>query len=157
MTSFKVFAPIIFLLVINQTFAQSAFDRMSNEKMNKILIREAKSVTGSEGAWEANYKDVTLTILTSADHNRMRIVSPVIKVEDLETGQMETMLEANFDKALDAKYSIYNGIVWSTFTHPLGELTVEQFKDAMGQVVNLVNSFGTTYTSTHLVFGGGEK
>ena len=64
------------------------------------------------------------------------------------------MLEANFDKALDPKYSIYKGVVWSAFTHPLSELTVEQFKDALKQVVRLADNFGGSFTSTDFVFGG---
>ena len=64
------------------------------------------------------------------------------------------MLEANFHSALDAKYSMFEGFVISVYTHPLRELTRDQFVDAMGQVVNLAQNFGTTYSSTSLIFGG---
>ena len=67
------------------------------------------------------------------------------------------MLEANFDRALDAKYSIYQDVVWSVYTHPLGELTVEQFKDALNQVARLSQNFGGSYTSTDWIFGDGEN
>jgi len=53
--------------------------------------------------------------------------------------------------------SIFEGFVISVFTHPLRELTRDQFVDAMGQVVNLAQNFGTTYSSTSLIFGGGEN
>ncbi|MEM7549619.1 MAG: hypothetical protein AAF363_08090 [Bacteroidota bacterium] len=84
----------------------------------------------------------------------MRIISPVAETNDMSKEQFEVLLEANFDRALDAKYSIYDNIVWSAFTHPLKELTEEQLVDALRQVVNLVNNFGTTFTSTDMVFGG---
>jgi len=64
------------------------------------------------------------------------------------------LLEANFDRALDAKYCLYEGFVCSVFTHPLKELQDHQFVDALQQVVNLANNYGTTFTSTDFVFGG---
>jgi hypothetical protein len=66
---------------------------------------------------------------------------------------MRILLEANFDRALDPKYSIYKGFLWSTYTHPLAELTVEQVRDALKQVVVLADNYGTTYTSTDMIFG----
>lgn len=148
---------MFFAVLTTVSAAQSAFDKMTNLKMKKILMRESEDVKGGLGSWEVSYREKSLTILTSEEHNRMRIVSPIVKLSEVDAKDRLILLEANFDKALDAKYAVYNEIVWSSFTHPLGELTVEQFKDAMDQVVNLVNNYGTTYSSTHLVFGGGEE
>ena len=68
------------------------------------------------------------------------------------------MLEANFHSALDAKYSIWEGVVISVYTHPLKELSSEQFTDALKQVVRLSQTFGTTFSSTEFIFGGeGEE
>ena len=64
-------------------------------------------------------------------------------------------MEANFDRALDAKYAIANGVLWSVFAHPLKELTKEQTIDAFNQVRNLVYNYGSSYTSTDILFGGG--
>ncbi|MEM1124681.1 MAG: hypothetical protein AAGJ18_29850, partial [Bacteroidota bacterium] len=55
--------------------------------------------------------------------------------------------------ALDAKYALYSGFVVSLFTHPLQELTEDQFKDAVKQVAVAAQNFGTTYSSTDLIFG----
>ena len=136
------------------THAQSAFDKMNNEKMQKILYREVQDIEGELGRWQFNFQNRPMMILTDESANRMRIMSPVIEEGELKDGQKKKMLEANFDRALDAKYAIYQGVVWSVFTHPLSELTVEQFKDAMKQVAALADNFGTTYTSTDFVFGG---
>lgn len=78
----------------------------------------------------------------------------MIEETELEEEQYKLMLEANFDRALDAKYALFDGIVWSVFTHPLAELEVEQFKIAMNQVITLSETFGSTYNSTDFVFGG---
>ena len=44
----------------------------------------------------------------------------------------------------------------SVYTHPLKELTPEQLKDALAQVIILANNFGGTYSSTDLLFGQGQ-
>jgi len=36
-------------------------------------------------------------------------------------------MQANFDSALDARYAIAKGKLWSAFIHPLSELNEEQF------------------------------
>lgn len=150
----RVLAFLIGQCCCHLLFGQSAFDKMSNEKIEKILYRETQNVEGVRGRWQFELHETTLMILTDEEANRMRIMAPIAEEKDLETDQYKTMLEANFDRALDAKYAVFQGVVWSVFTHPLAELTVEQLKDAMQQVVNLSQNFGGSYTSTDFVFGG---
>jgi len=145
---------VLFLFLSNFLAAQSAFDKMTNEKMNKILLRESTKVEGGNGNWQIEYAERFLIIITDENFNRMRIISPVVELDKIDDKEFKILLESNFDKALDAKYAIYNDVLWSTFTHPLGELTVEQLKDAMKQVATLSKTYGTTYTSTDFVFGG---
>jgi len=59
----------------------------------------------------------------------------------------------DFHSALDAKYSLYEGFVIGIYTHPLQELDEKQMVNAMQQVVNLSKNFGTSYTSTDVMFG----
>jgi len=122
--------------------------------MEKIIIREAEKVEGETGNWQIIFKEIPVFIITDEVHNRMRIMTPITEEKEINAEIMKIMLEANFDKALDSKYSVFKGYVWSVFTHPLAELTVEQFKDALKQVVTLANNYGSSYTSTDLVFGG---
>jgi hypothetical protein len=84
-------------------------------------------------------------------------MTPIIEEENLDLSDMKLLLEANFDRALDAKYSLYQGLLWSSFTHPLQELTVEQLKDAIKQVATLADRYGDTYSSTDLVFGSSNE
>ncbi len=81
----------------------------------------------------------------------------LLEEENLDLNDMKLLLEANFDRALDAKYSLYQGLLWSSFTHPLQELTVEQLKDAIKQVATLADRYGDTYSSTDLVFGSSNS
>ena len=80
----------------------------------------------------------------------------VIEESKLKEEDLKTMMEANFDRALDAKYALSNGVLWSVYAHPLKELQKEQLIDAIYQVKNLVNNYGTSYTSTDFIFGGGN-
>ncbi len=152
----KFLSAIFFLFLVQVAISQNAFDDMTNEKIQKILYREAQDVEGQLGAWQFNYRQHQTMILTDENANRMRIMTPIIEEKDLEEEQYKLMLEANFDRALDAKYALFDGIVWSVFTHPLAELEVEQLKNALNQVITLSETFGSTYNSTDFVFGGGN-
>ncbi len=145
------------MLAVGMAVSLSAQKGMNNDRMFEILEREAADVQGEKGFWEVEYRDHMLLVVTDTDNNRMRIFTPVIEERMVEREVLIAMLEANFHSALDAKYSIYEGFVISVFTHPLKELTSFQFIDAMQQVVNLAENFGTTYSSTDLIFGGEQE
>ena len=93
-----------------------------------------------------------MALLTSVEHNRMRIVSPVVKESRLTREQRRRILEANFHTALDARYATSQGTVYATFIHPLSQLTAAELRSAISQVANLVKTFGTTYSSGALEF-----
>ena len=133
-------------------FAQS---EMNNVKMEKILEKIGDKIEGTSGNWQVVYGDQILFIITDETNNRMRIFTPIADQKDIEKEELVTMLEANFHAALDAKYALYGGFVVSLFTHPLKELTNHQLKDAVKQVAVAGQNFGTTYSSTDLIFGGG--
>jgi hypothetical protein len=75
-----------------------------------------------------------MVVVTDESHNRMRIISPVAKVEDLTKIQLQRCMEANFHTAADVKYAISNGLVWTCYINPLKELSADQFKDGVKQV-----------------------
>jgi len=131
----------------------SAQDKMSNKKLEKTLKKFTDEIEGESGNWQVLYKDFPLFVLTDESSNRMRIFTPILEEHELKVGQMKKMLEANFHSALDAKYSLYEGFVIGIYTHPLVELNEKQMMDAMQQVVNLSKNFGTSYTSTEVIFG----
>lgn len=47
--------------------------------------------------------------------------------------------------------------MWATFIHPLSTLHDRQFISAIGQTVNLALTFGTTFSSGAMSFGGGDS
>lgn len=142
---------------LEKTDKKNPSGKMTNERLQELLTAETKKVEGQLGNWRADYNGLPLFIITDENANRMRIISPIIEEKKLTAADLKTLLEANFDKALDAKYSIYQKLLWSTYAHPLGELTDDQFKDALKQVFNLVRTYGTSYSSTGVVFGAQEQ
>lgn len=141
---------------MNADTANTPSTKFDNNKIHEILLSVCDSVKGVKGNWQVIYKRRYLFIITDESHNRMRIITPVVEEKKLKKEDMKTLLEANFHKALDAKYCLYNSFLWSAFMHPLIEMNTVLFKDAMNQVVQLADTYGTSYTSTDLIFGGGK-
>lgn len=128
---------------------------MTNARMDSILRTLPAEIEGEPGGWTLQVGDTPLVVITDARANRMRIFSPVVEETEVDEAMLAKLLEANFHSALDAKYAVYRGFVVSVFTHPLGELTDAQFEDALLQVLTLTRTYGTTFSSTDKVFGGG--
>ena len=128
---------------------------MNNLKLGEIIQMMGDSVEGQSGAWQFMYEDRMMIVITDEGFNRMRIISPIIEVQELTSEYLHKALIANFHTALDVKYAISDEVMWSVFLHPLKELSGSQFRDAVRQVYNAADSFGTTFSSTDLVFPGG--
>ena len=128
---------------------------MDNEQLGK-LIRETTAAIDEDqpGFWKFEFSGSLVLVITDESHNRMRIMTPVFDVDTIPTETFRVLLSANFDRALDARYCINDNVLWSAFLHPLRELEDHQFLNALKQVVTLSNNYGTTYTSSDLVYGG---
>jgi len=48
-------------------------------------------------------------------------------------------------------------LLWSAYIHPLSVLSDHQFIDGLAQTVNLAATYGSTYSSGALIFGGGDS
>ena len=153
------FRPLIAVILASFTLsgAQAADTAMNNERLGALILRIDENADGRPGFWRATVAGRVVTVITDENADRMRIISPVARAEDLDAALMFRMLQANFDTALDARYSIAQGILWSLYLHPLDALSDEQFLTGVGQVVNLAASFGTTFSSGGLSFGGGDS
>ena len=136
---------------------------MTLSRLDQIIRRlDPKTTVPQPGSWKFTISErpviiVTDIIVTDIIANRMRIISPITKVAGLPPGALERMMQANFDTALDARYAIARGVVWATFIHPLRELHDRQFISAIGQTVNLSLTFGKTFSSGAMSFGGGDS
>ncbi|MCB0569361.1 MAG: hypothetical protein KDC66_06350 [Phaeodactylibacter sp.] len=144
----------VFCLALAGPAWVQAQHKMDDKKIEKALRKAGVELEGERGSWLAYHGKRVLLVLSDEQNNRMRIFTPIIEEKEIGPSQKERMLRANFHSALDAKYSIYEGYVVSVFTHPLRELSESQLLDAIHQVVNLADTFGTTYSSTELIFDG---
>ncbi|MEM7327801.1 MAG: hypothetical protein AAF437_03615 [Pseudomonadota bacterium] len=101
--------------------------------------------------------DVTVTLVFDINADRMRLFSQIVPSDALSGPELRRLMQANFDTALDARYAIAQGQLWSTFIHPLASLTQEDFVSALAQTVTLVKTYGTTFSSGAMSFGGGDS
>ena len=128
---------------------------MNNKQLGVLIHKAATQIHEDQlGFWKFEVGDSIVFVITDESHNRMRIMSPVIELGSVASDELQTLLEANYDRALDARYCIKNEVIWSAFLHPLAELNDRQFLAALAQVVTLKSNFGSTYTSSDIVFGG---
>ena len=130
---------------------------MTNDRLDGLIRQTSKTVKGEAGYWQIKIGGRDVLVITDARHNRMRIMSPVAAQDQLDKDELIRLLEANFGSALDSKYALRDQTLWSVFTHPLAELSDEQFLDCMAQVANLADNFGRSYASSNLIFGGGSS
>lgn len=146
--------------VPEQLMEETLTTGMNNEQLAAIIQRIDPEYTGRPGLWQLRIEsigDKTITVITDTNADRMRIVIPIRKADDLNQEEMYRILQANYDSALDARYAIGQGILWSTFIHPLSSLNDKDFLSGMGQTINIVTTYGKTYSSGMFTFGGGDS
>lgn len=134
-----------------------AAQSMDNTRMDSIFRVVLDSVTGEPGRWELTIGDFKMLCITDETHDRMRIITPVQRLEDATPEEIYKCLEANFHSALDVRYAIADELIWVAFIHPLGALQDDQLIDALAQVRSAALTYGTIYTSTNLVFPKPEE
>ncbi|MEM6749469.1 MAG: hypothetical protein AAF612_03270 [Planctomycetota bacterium] len=108
------------------------------------------------GQWRFFFEERPVVVVTDARAGRMRVISPVAQ-GPIEPDRMQRVLEANFGTALDARYALRDGVLWSAFIHPLPSLDRGEFYNGVAQVITLAETYGTTYSSSGLRFGPGAN
>ncbi len=135
----KIRVILLILFLTGSSFIQS--QNMNNADLEKIIYVVSDTIQGTTGNWQFVIEDKLFICVTDENHNRMRIISPIIEEFKLSNSDRQKLLEANFHTALDARYAIANDYLWAVFIHPLKELSKEQVMDAINQVqlTNLPN------------------
>ena len=130
---------------------------MNNQRLGILIKRIDGSAQGKPGFWRFIVEGREVSVITDERANRMRIIVPIAPAANISTERLVRMMQANFDSALDARYSIAKDIVWGAFIHPLRELGDQEFLSGLGQAVNLALTYGEGYSSGALIFGGGDS
>lgn len=128
---------------------------MSNERLKVLIEKTASEILENQlGFWKFKIGEALVFVITDESHNRMRIMSPIVDIASISQDEWLVLMSANFDRALDARFCVNDNVLWSAFIHPLQELEPQQFLNALDQVITLAGNYGTTYSSTDIVFGG---
>ena len=130
---------------------------MTAERLAELILRVDRDATLEGASWSFKVADIDAIVIFDINADRMRVVIPIGRADALESEELLRLMQANFDSALDARYAIGQGLLWGTFIHPLSTLTDEEFLVGLGQTVNVVISYGTSYSSGMFIFGGGDS
>lgn len=126
---------------------------MTQSRLAEIVKNLVDETQGNGNVLIFDFEAVSITMVSDGAANRMRLIAPVIEADKLTEQQVAATLVSNYHLALDARYAIGDGVLVSTFIHPLAELTRSQLLSAIRQVANLKKTFGTTYSSGELSYG----
>jgi len=147
----------IIIAMLFSSLSLASDEPMNNDRLEEIIKRIDTSAQGKPGFWRFIVEGREVSVITDERANRMRIIVPIAPADKIPNEKLVRMMQANFDSALDARYSIAKDIVWSAFIHPLKELGDEEFLSGLGQAVNLALTYGEGYSSGALIFGGGDS
>ena len=145
------------LLMMSAQTASAQHDAMTPERLVAIILDLDPDATVTPGGIELSIEDIPVMVMMAPAADRMRAMVPIASVQDVTPQEMERMMQANFDTALDARYAVAQGRVWGVYIHPLGALQRAQFLSGLAQTVNLARTYGTLYSGGAQVFGGGDS
>lgn len=127
---------------------------MTQGAMENIVASRVDVISQKRGYLVFRYKKIRMLLISDVKHDRMRIIAPITEYPALTTKIKDAAMESNFHLALDARYGVSKGVLYSAYIHPMSPLTKQQVVNALDQVSNLARTFGSTYSSGSLTFGG---
>lgn len=130
---------------------------MTADRIELILEAVCDDVLRNGRIFEGALQGRRFQLITDPAADRMRILTPIVRTSELDEAVLERLLKANFDTALDARYAIARGYLWSTYIHPLSPTTDAQLISGLAQTVTAAATFGSSYSSGALSFGGGDS
>ncbi|MEN8238986.1 MAG: type III secretion system chaperone [Actinomycetota bacterium] len=130
---------------------------MTVDRLGALIRNVDENAVQSSNSWVLTVAGLETIVVYDIDADRMRIMIPVGPAEAIALEELIRLMQANFDSALDARYAIAQGALWSVFIHPLSTLTDEEFLVGLGQTANVVLSYGTSYSSGVFIFGSGDS
>ncbi|MFQ6549250.1 hypothetical protein AADZ90_014930 [Aestuariibius sp. 2305UL40-4] len=130
---------------------------MTLERMARIAEALDPEARAQGNVIELTIDDIPVLIVTDPLADRMRAMVPIRSADGLSNDELMRLMQANFDSALDARYAVANGRLWSVFIHPLSPLKRDQFISGIGQTINVATTYGSLYTGGAMQFGGGDS
>lgn len=130
---------------------------MTAQRITQIALEIDMNAKVVANTVELTIADVPVLIVVAPQADRMRAMVPISSSEGLSPKDLARVMQANFDTALDARYAIAQGRLWSVYIHPLSALKQDQFLSGLAQTVNLARTYGQTYSAGATQFGGGDS
>ena len=134
-----------------------AAETMTQSRMEFLFAEHVDAIVGPPGTIQTRVDGINIYLISNPEIDRMRIIAPIAMVESLDPRVLRILLRANFASTLDARYAISEGIIYAAFLHPMSSLTPDLIESALFQVVSLVKTFGTSFTSQPLVQGDASE
>lgn len=148
---------IAFVVACIASLPARAHEPMSLDRLIEIVVTVDPEAEVAGTSMSMTVNEVPVIIVTDPGADRMRAMVPIRSAEGISDAEMRRMMQANFDTALDARYAVAKGRLWAVFIHPLSPLDKDEFLAGVGQAVNLATTYGSTYHSGLLSFGGGDS
>lgn len=126
-------------------------------QMDEVIKALDSKATRTGNSWQFTLEERVMLVVTDATAGRMRIITPIALIADLPEDAMQRLMQANFDTALDARYAVAQDLVWGAFLHPLDTLTQRDFASGILQTHSIGETFGTTFSSGAISYGGGDS
>jgi len=130
---------------------------MTAESLKTLLLQFDKEAKDQGNGVQFTLLERDLMMVFDEKADRMRVLTPIANASLLDEALMERMLQANFDAVLDVRYAVANNLVWAVYIHKLSTVTQDDFLSGIAQAVTAAETFGTSYTSGAMVFGGGDS
>lgn len=130
---------------------------MDLERLERIFSDHVDAITGPSGALQTQVDGIPVYLISDERHDRMRIIAPIARVAGLDPRFQIVMLRANFHSTRDARYAISDDVVFAAFLHPISSISPELIASGLTQVVTLVKTFGTSFTSGEILFPGPSR
>ncbi|MEM6634437.1 MAG: hypothetical protein AAF667_00975 [Pseudomonadota bacterium] len=130
---------------------------MTYERMARIITALDPEADTVPNGFFFHVENVPVLIIFDVLADRMRAMVPIREAADIQPEELMRLMQANFDSALDARYAVAQGRLWSVFIHPLSPLKRDQLISGVGQTVNIALTYGTLYSGGAMQFGGGDS
>jgi len=148
-----------------EKFAQDGAEKRepskaANEALAMIdgaLKKIDKEIKRQGNIWQFTLGESRVLVVTDPLAERMRIMIPIVPAEALTPELNSRLMQANFDSALDARYAVAQNLLWGTYIHSLTGLSEDEFISGLSQTLSIVQTFGTSFSSGTVVFGGGDS
>jgi hypothetical protein len=131
--------------------------KMTGEAMAELVKSFDPEAMARGNVISFKLQEREVLIVFDEDGGRMRALTPIAPAGLLNEAILLRIAQANYDSVLDVRYAVADELVWSVFIHPLESLQQDELISGIAQLVTAAETFGTSYTSGAMVFGGGDS